>query len=203
VHLAGTLGERGLFVGDPAAQVGTDIAPLDALVKVTDLASALRAIDTIVEQGEGAPGHHERSHYARFVRVREELDVLAKARPSFAPAHPVARNPVMRKPPEPAGKVHIDDPRAARVLDLGNAVYAFALRCLARAFAQSEDSATGRARLVEASLTAMRDLGPLMHLLAVLPAGPAHPPGASAHAHRQAAAKSSTPTPQRGAPQRA
>src|SRR5579859_1899494 len=49
-HLADKLGERALFVGDPAAQVGTDIAPLDGLVVVTDLASALRAIDTIVEQ---------------------------------------------------------------------------------------------------------------------------------------------------------
>ncbi|HEX3771793.1 MAG TPA: ferritin-like domain-containing protein [Polyangiaceae bacterium] len=174
-HLASTLGEAALFAGDPNAQVGTEIAPIDGLVKVTDLASAQRAIDVIVEQGEGAPGHHERSHYARFVNVRDELQALSRARPSLSPAHPVARNPVMRKPPEPAGKVHVEDPGTARVLDLGNAVYGYALRCLARAFGQNDDTASARARLVEASFTAMRALGPTMQLLAAMPVGPAHP----------------------------
>jgi CDGSH-type Zn-finger protein/uncharacterized Fe-S cluster protein YjdI len=175
VHLAATLGEAALFAGAPSAQVGTDIAPIDGLVSVTDLASALRAIDVIVEQGEGAPGHHERSHHARFVKARDELQALTRARPSFLPAHPVARNPVMRKPPEPAGKVHIEDPGTARVLDLGNAVYEYALRCLARAFGQNDDTASARARLVEASFTAMRALGPTMQLLATMPVGPAYP----------------------------
>lgn len=56
---------------------------------MTDVASALRAIDTIVEPGEGAPGHHERSHYARLVGVRDELDALLRERDDFAPARPV------------------------------------------------------------------------------------------------------------------
>ncbi len=175
VDLAGRLGEGALFLGDPGAQVGPEIAPLGGLVAVTDVASALRAIDTIVEQGEGAPGHSEQSHYARFVRVRAEYEALRAARPSFAPAHPAARNPVMRRPPEPQGRVHIVDPRAARVLDLGNAVYAFALRCLARAFGEADDPPAARARLVDSSLTAMRELAPLMQRLAALPAGPSHP----------------------------
>jgi CDGSH-type Zn-finger protein/uncharacterized Fe-S cluster protein YjdI len=174
VHLAEKLGESTLFIGDPAAQVGPDIAPLGGLLAVTDLASALRAIDTIVEQGEGAPGHSERSHFAQFLSVREELEALTKARPAFAPAHPAARNPVMRKPPEPRGKVHVDDPGSARLLDLGNAVYAFALRCLARAFGEADDPPAARARLVESSLAAMRELGPLMEKLATMPAGAAH-----------------------------
>ena len=175
VDLAGRLGEGALFLGDPAAQVGSDIAPLPGLVPVTDLASALRAIDTIVEQGEGALGHSEGSHFSRFVRVRDELDALTKSRPRFAPAEPAAHNPVMRRPPEPRGKVYVDDPRSARVLDLGNAVYGFSLRCLARAFGEADDARPARARLVEASLTAMRELAPLMQLLARMPAGPAHP----------------------------
>jgi len=170
--LAEKIGETALFLGDPAAQVGPEIAPLDGLVAITDLASALRAIDTIVEQGEGAPGHTEHSHYARFVRVRGELDLLTKKNPAFAPAHPCARNPVMRKPPVPLGKVYIDDPKAARLLDLGNAVYAFALRCLGRAFGESDDPPAARTRLVDASLTAMHELAPLMQTLASLPASP-------------------------------
>jgi CDGSH-type Zn-finger protein/uncharacterized Fe-S cluster protein YjdI len=81
----------------------------------------------------------------------------------------------MRRPPEPQGKVHVDDPSSARILDLGNAVYAFALRCLARAFGQAEDSAALRARLVAGSLTAMRELAPLMQRLAAMPAGASAP----------------------------
>lgn len=174
-HLARELGEARLFVGDAAAQVGPDVAPLDGLVAVTDLASALRAVDTIVEQGEGSQTNPERSHYRRFVGVRDELVAMLAARPGFSPTHPVARNPVMRKPPIPQGKVHVDDPRAARVLDFGNAIYAFAVRCLGRAFGEAEDPRPARRTLVEASFTAMRNLAPTMQLLARLPASPSLP----------------------------
>lgn len=173
--LAARLGERALFVGDPSAQVGPDVAPLTDLIAVTDLASATRAIDTIVEQGEGAPGHHERSHHARFVAIRDELEALRRANPDFAPAHPVARNPVMRAPPDPRGKVHVSEPRAARVLDLGNAVYFFALRCLARAFGTSDESPSSRSALVAASLTSMRQLALIMQRLSAMPASASHP----------------------------
>lgn len=178
-HLCAELGPGGLFVGDPAAQVGPETAPLAGLIAVTDRPSALRAIDTIVEQGEGSEAGHERSHYSRFVAVRDELTALRAADPNFDPAHPAARNPVMRRPPDPANRVYIDEPRAASLLDLGNAIYGFALRCLARAFGESEDPGAARAALVNASLTAMRDLAPVMQLLARLPAS-AGVPGVNA-----------------------
>ncbi len=168
--LVRTLGEDRLFVGDPAAQVGPDLAPLDALVVVEDLASAQRAVDTIVEQGEGSPQNPEKSHYRRFVAVRDELRATLAARPDFEPAHPSARNPVMRKPPVPAGKVHVEAAATARVLDFGNAVYAFALRCLGRAFGEAEDPRDARRALVDGSLVAMHGLAPIMQLLARLPA---------------------------------
>lgn len=178
-RLAEGYGEARLFVGDPAAQVGPDLAPLDGILAVTDLASALAAVDTIVEQGEGSPGNPEHSHYRRFVAVRDELVATLAARPDFVPTHPVAHNPVMRKPPVPAGKVFVAAPDSARVLDLGNAVYAYALRCLARAFGESEDPRDARRALVSASLTAMRDLAPVMQTLARMPVGP-HAPGLTA-----------------------
>ncbi|HLK35155.1 MAG TPA: ferritin-like domain-containing protein, partial [Polyangiaceae bacterium] len=175
VQLAAKLGEDALFLGDPAAQVGPDIAPLDGLLAVTGVAGAVRAVDTIVHQGEGAPEHRDTSHFSRFVSIRDELDALSRRRADFSPAHPAARNPVMRKPPKPRGKVHVDDPSSARVLDLGNAVYAFALRCLARAFGEASDPPRARGRLVESSITAMRELGPLMQRLAEMPASPSAP----------------------------
>jgi hypothetical protein len=109
------------------------------------------------------------------MRLRDELDALTKARPGFTPAHPAAQNPVMRKPPDPRGRVYIDDPTAASLLDLGNAVYAFALRCLSRAFGETDDPPSARARLVQFSLTSMRELAPLMQTLASLPSGTGNP----------------------------
>src|SRR5215813_6915886 len=55
-HLAEKFGERNLFVGPARAQATTEHFHWPELVPVTDLASAHRAIDTILEQGEGARG---------------------------------------------------------------------------------------------------------------------------------------------------
>src|SRR5262249_30589786 len=97
------------------------------------------------------------------------------ARPGFVPALPVARNPVMRKPPDPRNKVHVDHPKGARVMDVGNAMYAFALRCLGRAFGDAEDSAGARRTLVDTSIDAMRLLSPVAELPCHLPASETRP----------------------------
>ena len=55
-HLAEKFGEQNLFVGPPRAQAIPANFGWPELVAVTDLASAQRAIDTILEQGEGARG---------------------------------------------------------------------------------------------------------------------------------------------------
>ena len=175
MHLADSMGEAKLFVGARSAQIDASVGGLPGLIAVTDAASALRAVDTIVEQGEGSPANPARSHYRRFLAVREELKALVAERPGFVPALPVARNPVMRKPPDPRDKVHVDHPKSARVMDLGNALYAFALRCLGRAFGEAADGPVARRTLVEASVDAMRLLSPVSHLLCRLPASESQP----------------------------
>lgn len=76
-----------LFVGDPALQV---TAGLQGLAAVTDLASAQRAIDLIVLQGEGNPsspldGGGVPAHYYRFEQiVRGRALVPAAGDPPFA-----------------------------------------------------------------------------------------------------------------------
>jgi Ferritin-like len=64
--------EPNLFVGPPRAQATTDNFSWPELVAVTDLASAQRAVDTILEQGEGARGHWEQSHFGQFVEILDE-----------------------------------------------------------------------------------------------------------------------------------
>ena len=88
VYLTATLGEEAVFTGDPSRQIGPEMIGGDAgwrIVAVTDLASALRAIDEIEEQGEGLkhaevwdgerdmfhPDRDEVAHYFRFSEILE------------------------------------------------------------------------------------------------------------------------------------
>jgi CDGSH-type Zn-finger protein len=81
-RLAGEMGEAGLFCGDRARQVTDTLyyGGAGRIIAVTDLASALRALKEIVEQGEGVqhreiwdgdcdmfhPERDEVAHYFRF-----------------------------------------------------------------------------------------------------------------------------------------
>jgi hypothetical protein len=83
--LSARLGERELFCGDPARQVTTTFRQTGGrLFTVQDLPSALKALDEIVEQGEGTsrgevwdgdqdvfhPERDEVAHYYRFEELR-------------------------------------------------------------------------------------------------------------------------------------
>jgi CDGSH-type Zn-finger protein/uncharacterized Fe-S cluster protein YjdI len=169
-RLAREIGEAQLFIGQADAQITPPIGRFNELVAVTSLKTACAAIAAIVEQGEGSPGHVEDSHYVKFCGVRDELATLSAADPGFAPAWPVARNPVMRKPPTPEGKIHIDAPETARLLDLGNATYGLMLRCLMGAFGQAAASQPLRCALYDAAIDLMHAIVPVAEQLARLPA---------------------------------
>lgn len=128
-------GEAAVFIGDPALQVGPETVTLDGLINVTDLATACQALETIVEQGEGASGRSQNSHYQRFVAIREAFDAWGA---DVQPAHTAATNPVMRKPPFPEGRVWVSREDARGVIDLGNATYNHMLRCLSQGFAATD-----------------------------------------------------------------
>ncbi|MCE9575854.1 MAG: ferritin-like protein, partial [Deltaproteobacteria bacterium] len=168
--LVATWGEARVFNGDPRVQVGADVLTMDGLIAITDLASAQRALDTIVTQGEGAPGHDERSHYVRYQAICHELAALMAKNPDFVPAHAAARNPVMRRPVDPEGRVWITREPAASLLDLGNAIYAFMLRALAGLFGHPIGDATIRGALVDGAIDAMHALSLIGSYLPRLPA---------------------------------
>jgi CDGSH-type Zn-finger protein/uncharacterized Fe-S cluster protein YjdI len=134
-RLAEQLGEERVFVGHGQAQVGVEEFGLPGLFKVTDLASARRAIEEIVLQGEGAPAHREDSHFARFSAIREELGRLRAARPAFEPARPVVRNPTLDSLGIARDRVRVVEPVTAQVIDLANSVYALMIRALSQVFA--------------------------------------------------------------------
>jgi CDGSH-type Zn-finger protein/uncharacterized Fe-S cluster protein YjdI len=174
-HLAATIGEAALFVCPASHQIGPAITQLPGLCVVKDLASAQAAIDTIVDQGEGATENRDDSHFARFLAIKGEYAALLAANPAFAPSWPAASNPVMRKPADPADRVYIDEPRAAALADLANALYGQMLRFLVQAFGRSVPREGDQALLIDSAVEMMRCMVPIGETLARMPASPSQP----------------------------
>ncbi len=168
------VGEQLFFAGGAARQIGPLDSALPGLTLVTDKASALQALDTIVVQGEGALTV-EGSHFARFCSIRAEYLELLKEDPSFTPGRPVARNPVMRQPPSPEGHVWIRQPLTSRFLDLANALYAFMLRILVQVFTLEGRAPASKRALLETSVDTMHALSSVAETLTYLAADEALP----------------------------
>src|SRR5436190_3863803 len=121
-HLAEKLGESGLFLGPPRAQATPQHFRFAELTPVTDLAGAHKAIDTIVEQGEGARGEWRNAHFGRLLAVLDEYLAIRRVDPSFEPTRPVVAANV--RPQTTGVSVPlITDPGTARTMDLLNVVY--------------------------------------------------------------------------------
>jgi CDGSH-type Zn-finger protein/truncated hemoglobin YjbI len=174
-HLAEQHGEQWLFVGPPRAQASPEHFRWPELVTVTNLASAQRAIDTILEQGEGPRGHWRNAHFGQFVNILDEYLELTGADPAFDPVRPVIAANV--RPPERDVEVPlITDPLTARVADLFNVAYEILLEIFERYFAHTEETDAQLKILADASVSLMlRVLKPLGNLITTLPAGPEYP----------------------------
>jgi hypothetical protein len=173
--LAGRMGERGLFIGPEAAQATPEHFRWDELVPVTDLASARKAIDTIVEQGEGARGDWHEAHFGRLIRMLDEFVAMRAADPAFEPNRPVTVAHV-RTPASGEEVTLITDHFTARVTDLLNAVYEVLLQMLSRYFTNSGETPEQLATLADVSVGLMYTaVKPLGSLVARMPIGEEHP----------------------------
>lgn len=187
-QLAERLGEEGLFIGPRWAQADPEQIGLPDMRAVTNLASAVAAIELIITQGEGGRGGQEESHYARFCAMQAELAELLERRPSLDPARPVLPNPFTREPSDAVDVSLVTDPLAVQVCDLFNGTYEAMLQLLARYLAHGEESDAELASLWETAVGLMGGvLRPVGELLTTLPAGDAHPgltAGPSFHVYR-------------------
>jgi hypothetical protein len=174
-RLAGKFGEQWLFCGPPRAQATREFFGWPELIPVTDVASAQRAIDEILEQGEGPRGRWQNAHFGQFVQVLDEYDALRSANRAFDPARPVVAvnvRPGEREVDAPL----VTDPLTARVMDLFNVCYETALLTLQRFFAHTEETDAQLAALADAAVNLMvQALKPLGELITTLPAGPEYP----------------------------
>jgi CDGSH-type Zn-finger protein/uncharacterized Fe-S cluster protein YjdI len=178
-RLVGEIGEDAVFVGHDEAQAGRAEISMPGLFRITDLASARRAITEIVEQGEGAPAHREGSHYQRFAAIRAELEALKAARPAFEPARPVVENPCLDAHVGRHGMTRIADPTTAKVVDLGDALYALMTRTFAQVFSAAPLPRELRAGLSAAATELMQAMSAVGEAATGLPVGEPHP-GATA-----------------------
>jgi hypothetical protein len=171
--LADRMGEERLFIGPRFHQ--TDAPHVwPELVPITDVASARRTIERIVEQGEGARGDWGTAHYGRFLAVLEEYRAMAEGDPTFRPAHPAVAAGVRGvEGIEP--DTYITDPVTAAVSDAFNAAYDLLLQLIARYFAFGHETDEQRHILADVGITLMFvAIKPLGLLLARLPAGADH-----------------------------
>jgi hypothetical protein len=174
-RLAEKFGERHLFVGPPRAQATSAHFRWPELVAVADLASAQLALDTILEQGEGARGHWEAAHFGQFVEILEQYRGMVAGNPAFDPVRPAMFATVRRGERDDSIPL-IGDRVTARCSDLFNVGYEILLQILERYFAHTEETDAQLGTLANAAVTLMAGvLRPLGDLITTLPVGPEHP----------------------------
>jgi hypothetical protein len=177
-YLSHKLGEAGLFIGFPGVQTANTYFNMTGLIPVKDLASALEAIQIIVEQGEGASIDVQDSHYARFQQVYQDYVRMRQKDPGFDASRPVLHNPYVTQPPgiSEHDVSIIGHPLSIDVSNLFDGCYELMIQMLGRLFVHAEET--------EAELQAMANIGarmmvevlePLGSALTLLPAGSEHP----------------------------
>ena len=174
-HLAGKFGERRLFVGPPRAQATQQYFGWPELVAVTGTATAQKAIDEILEQGEGPRGNWRDAHFGQFVQIMDEYTQLREANPAFQPARPVVTVNV-RPSEHDTGVPLVTDPLTRQVMDLFNVSYEVLLLMLQRFFAHTEETDAQLKALADAAVNLMfQAIKPIGDLVTTLPAGPDYP----------------------------
>lgn len=174
-HLVERHGEEWLFIGPRRAQATPEAFHWPALTPVHDLASALVAINTVVEQGEGPRGHWRDAHYGRFLVALGEYLEMKRADRDFEPARPVVAA-FVHPPPDSSGGVIVSDPKTARVLDVFNVAYEVVLHTLARFFAHVDETDEQLQTLADVAVYLMIDvIKPLGETVTALPLGPDDP----------------------------
>ncbi len=189
-------GEAQIFIGPPKAQATQEYFAWPELIAVTNLEFAVKAIETIVEEGEGARGDWRNAHYGKFLQVYKEYLDLKQRDPNFEASRPV-KAAFVRQPADTGPAVLISDPVTARVSNLFNASYATLLSMLNRFFLHGGETDAEFKLLSDVCVDMMYNvIRPVGILLTTLPIAP-DLPGTSAGASFEMYREGSHPLPHR------
>jgi hypothetical protein len=174
-HLADKMGEEQLFLGPARSQARGELFGWTELAPITSCEAATRAIEAIVEQGEGPRGDWRNAHFGRFLVVLDEYLEMQEKTPGIEVTRPVL--PVLVRPPETGEHAElITDPTTARVADLCNVAYEVLLQLLYRLMCHVDETESQVRTLADVGVSMMFDvIEPLADILTTLPVGPEHP----------------------------
>jgi hypothetical protein len=163
------LPEGSLFIGPRHAQDVQVWSRRMQILNVVDRSTANTAIDFIVQEGEGAPGHRDGSHYDTFLKIRAGLAQLG----AVDLARPVISNPRTDPHPDaPADGTLLTNPAAVELCRLFNACYEIVLLLLAQLYSYGGETLGERAALRSAARQLMTmAIRPIAETLTRLPAG--------------------------------
>jgi hypothetical protein len=168
-------GEEWVFIGDHSSQARPETFRWPELVAVHDLESARKAINEIVEQGEGPRGHWQEAHYGRLLVILGEFLTEKKRDPNFDPARTVlAAN--CRHPVDAREGPLITDPLTARLMDSFNVAYEVLLHMLARYFMHGHEDESQLEALADVAVRLMIEvIEPVGQALTKMPVGEEYP----------------------------
>ena len=178
------LSDAELFIGPPNAQIDGSLLHVNwprpgalggiwdvTLFDIVDRSTAQHAIELIIEQGEGAPGDNEFTHYRWFKEMLADYQALQAQDPTFAPYRNVVSNPALYRHDDASKSRRITNEDARDVLDLFNGVYELLLLLLVRLYAFSDESTSQITALAYALFPLMTQiLRPIGMILTTLPA---------------------------------
>jgi hypothetical protein len=168
-------GEEAVFIGPPSVQATTDIFEWKELIAVTDLDSALRAINVIIEQGEGSRGDWVSAHFGKFAAILTDYLGQREADETFEPARPVVPA-FLRLPADVTSGSLIEEPLTARVAELCRDLYEVILQVLGRYYIHHGETPAELDTLARTAKHLMNwVLRVVASTLTTLPMGPSHP----------------------------
>ena len=173
--LVSRYGEDGLFIGRNHTQANEEVFGLTNLIEVKDLESAQRAVEGIVEMGEGARGDWTHAHFGMFLGIFKEFMQTRAQNPRFNPTNPVVAA-YSRPPVGVENATLISETFTSRVADLSNGAYALAVQMLSRFYIHERERPEELQALADAAVGTMsRVIEPLGIALTALPIGPQLP----------------------------
>jgi hypothetical protein len=135
-----TVAEADLFIGPKASQDFEEWSRRMKILRVTNRETANKAIDFIIEGGEGSPGNREDSHYYTFLNIRKDLN--SQIQNNFDPSRPVVLNPRTREHHRdtPISGTLIKNSDSKKVAELFNICYEISLLALSQLYSFGGES---------------------------------------------------------------